>query len=122
MRKILVFLVMAVMSLACVGSALQVPSPTVTPEPTLTPVPVPVASPELVRHIYKVSVDTLEIRAGAGETWLNIGYLHSGDSVTVYAVTEQTTLEKCSKWADIGDRRWVCFDRLERVAAEGAEK
>jgi hypothetical protein len=111
---LLVVLVMAVMSLACISSALQIPDATPPTAPETSPAVAASTAPAFVRHLYKVTADVLEIRSGAGEINLNIGYLHAGDIVTVYG-TEKTTLEKCSEWADIDGNRWVCLDRLKRV-------
>lgn len=105
MKKLLFAISILIVSLACVGSALQLPTPTSTAAPSSTPTSTPVYT------TYIVTSDVLEIRLGPTEISRNIGYLERGAVVTVYE-TKKTTLEKCSEWAKIGIRSWVCFDRL----------
>ena len=97
--------------LSCIGSALSLP--TVTPAPSVTPVEVLQDDP--AGDSYVVVPDVLEVRAAPGEKSRNVGYLETGDTVTVYIVINGITLEKCSAWARVGGARWVCADRLERV-------
>lgn len=113
MKKHLPFLLAVFLTLACVSSALSVPTPAITPtapppSPTLTPTPIK------LYDNYKVTAYTLEVREAPGETSLNIGYLRRGVLVTVFEV-EETPSEACPVWARIRVGAWVCMDRLERV-------
>ena len=113
MKKLLIALIVMIVSLACVMSAIQVPTSTSAPDPVSYPAPALDPTPTHVYTTYVVTSDVLEIRNGAGEVYRNIGYLERGDSVRIYE-TKKTTLEKCSEWARIDVRSWVCKDRLER--------
>lgn len=61
-----------------------------------------------------VTVDVLEVRSGAGESFSNVGYLRRGDRVTVYALRSATE-ETCRQWARIGAEQWTCYDFLEVI-------
>lgn len=61
-----------------------------------------------------VTVDVLEVRSGAGESFSNVGYLRRGDRVTVYEIQSETD-ETCRQWARIGAERWTCYDFLEVI-------
>jgi hypothetical protein len=119
MKKILPILLIVLFSVACVSSALSMPTPSAIPDPTKsqpTPLPSPTPSPTVIKLYdnYTVTAHALEVRAAPGERSENIGYLERDSVVTVYEVKE-TTSEKCLVWARIGVDRWVCMDRLERV-------
>lgn len=89
---------------------------TVTPSRTDAPTVTPNGHtmPEQVTPFpaYSVTVEVLEVRSGAGETFPNVGYLRRGDSVTVYEV-QAVTGETCRHWARIGAGVWTCYDMLE---------
>lgn len=61
-----------------------------------------------------VTVDVLEVRSGAGESFSNVGYLRRGDLVTVYEI-QSATGEACRQWARIGAEQWTCYDFLEVI-------
>ena len=61
-----------------------------------------------------VTVEVLEVRSGAGESFSNVGYLRRGDRVTVYAI-QSATEETCRQWARIGAEQWTCYDFLEVI-------
>lgn len=61
-----------------------------------------------------VTVDVLEVRSGAGESFSNVGYLRRGDLVTVYEI-QSATEETCRQWARIGAEQWTCYDFLEVI-------
>jgi hypothetical protein len=81
---------------------------TVTDAPTVTQASHHVTP--TARH--SVTVEVLEVRMGAGESFLNVGYLRRGDSVTVYEI-QSATGEACRQWARIGADKWTCYDFLE---------
>lgn len=79
-------------------------APTVTPlQDEVTPT---------ARH--GVTVEVLEVRSGAGESFSNVGYLRRGDGVTVYEI-QSATGEACRQWARIGAAQWTCYDYLEVI-------
>ena len=115
MKYRLFLLVLLLVNIACVGSALSVPTLTPTSAPKLpSPTPKIAVTATLDFDKFVVASDVLEVREGPGEKSLNVGYLEKGDIVTVYE-TKKTTLEKCLTWARIGVGRWVCADWLERA-------
>ena len=61
-----------------------------------------------------VTVDVLEVRSGAGESFSNVGYLRRGDLVIVYEI-QSATGEACRQWARIGAEQWTCYDFLEVI-------
>ena len=61
-----------------------------------------------------VTVEVLEVRSGAGESFSNVGYLRRGDRVTVYEI-QSATEETCRQWARIGAEQWTCYDFLEVI-------
>ncbi|HMR99821.1 MAG TPA: hypothetical protein PKE62_11245 [Anaerolineales bacterium] len=63
---------------------------------------------------YSVTVEVLEVRSGAGESFPNVGYLRRGDLVTVYEI-QSATGEACRQWARIGAEQWTCYDFLEVI-------
>lgn len=111
MKIRLLNLLFVLFSLACVGSALAVPTPSTTPVPSPT-----VEVLEIVSSLdkYRVTSHALEVRAAPGEQSINIGYLLRGAIVNVYE-TQETPDEACQVWARIQVDSWVCMDRLEKV-------
>ena len=109
MKIRLLNLLFVLFSLACVGSALAVPTPSDTPTP-----PPPESTP-VKNDSYRVTAYVLEIRKAPGELSDNIGYLQRGAVVTVYE-TQETPNEACLTWARIQKESWVCMDRLEKVS------